>query len=42
MSDEDALVAEMAGLIYERSQMTQGDAGDLAWDLLHLIKDSTK
>lgn len=32
------LVNEMAGLIYERSQMVQGDADDLAWDLLNLIK----
>lgn len=38
MSDEE-LANEMAALIYERSQMTQGDADDLAWDLLNLIAE---
>lgn len=35
---EECLAVELAGLIYERSQMTQGDADDLAWDLLELLK----
>jgi hypothetical protein len=34
----DDLANEMARIIYERSQMTQGDADDLAWDLLNLVK----
>lgn len=36
--DDDELANEMAGLIYARSQMTQGDADDLAWDLMNLVK----
>jgi hypothetical protein len=35
---EEKLVKEMGVLIWQRSQMTQGDADDLAWDLLTLIK----
>lgn len=36
--NEEELANEMGALIYERSQMVQGDADDLAWDLLNLIK----
>lgn len=38
MTDED-LANEMAAVIYERTQMTQGDADDLAWDLLRIVKE---
>lgn len=37
--DEDVMADKMAKMIYERTQMTQGDAEDLAWDLLALIGD---
>lgn len=41
LGDED--MANMIGkLIYERSQMVQGDADDLAWDIMNLIKEQAK
>ncbi|AER26455.1 hypothetical protein SEA_DANFORTH_77 [Mycobacterium phage Danforth] len=37
MSEEE-LAAEMAELVYKRTQLVYSDAEDLAWDLLNLIE----
>jgi hypothetical protein len=36
--DDEELASEMGEMIYDRSQMTRGDADDLAWDLLNILK----
>jgi len=38
--DDEELVIKLEALIYERTQMTQMDAEDLAWDVLKLVKDN--
>ncbi|MBB3752518.1 hypothetical protein FHT44_005030 [Mycolicibacterium sp. BK634] len=37
MTDED-LAEKMSELIYNRTQLVEGDADDLAWDLLNMVK----
>jgi len=39
LEDDDEVIGEFAKLIFDRTQLVQADAEDLAYELLQMMKD---